>query len=127
MSLAQRASRASGPTAHATPVSNLPGQPYRQAFGVIGARIDRIVRGLLDYARPRDEGLRLKPYRCTADKLSLGYGRNLDDVGISEDEAEYLLANDIRRVVAELYNALPWFSALPELWQRALANMAFQM
>ena len=26
----------------------------------------------------RHEGLRLKPYRCTAGKLTIGYGRNLD-------------------------------------------------
>ena len=32
----------------------------------------------------RHEGLRLKPYKCTAGKVSIGYGRNLEDVGISE-------------------------------------------
>ena len=26
-----------------------------------------------------DEGLRLKPYRCPAGKLTIGVGRNLDD------------------------------------------------
>lgn len=31
----------------------------------------------------RDEGLRLKPYRCTADKLTIGVGRNLEDNGIN--------------------------------------------
>ena len=41
------------------------------------------------------EGLKLTPYRCTADKLTIGVGRNLDDVGITQDEAEYLLDNDI--------------------------------
>jgi lysozyme len=44
-----------------------------------------------------DEGMRTKPYRCTAGKLSVGLGRNLDDVGISEDEAYYLLNNDVER------------------------------
>lgn len=28
----------------------------------------------------------------------MGVGRNLDDNGISQDEAMYLLANDVRRV-----------------------------
>lgn len=41
------------------------------------------------------EGLRLKPYRCTAGKLSVGYGRNLDDRGISEEEAEAMLRRDL--------------------------------
>ncbi|NBW16869.1 MAG: lysozyme, partial [Caulobacteraceae bacterium] len=29
------------------------------------------------------EGERLKPYRCTAGKLTIGVGRNLDDRGIT--------------------------------------------
>ena len=41
----------------------------------------------------RHEGLKLKPYKCTADKLTIGVGRNLEDVGISEEEAEMLLQN----------------------------------
>ncbi len=31
----------------------------------------------------RHEGLKLKPYRCTAGKLTIGIGRNLDNCGIS--------------------------------------------
>ena len=46
----------------------------------------------------RHEGLRLKPYQDTIGKLTIGYGRNLDDRGISKEEAEYLLRNDISRV-----------------------------
>ena len=42
----------------------------------------------------RHEGLRLKPYRCTAGKLTIGIGRNLDDCGISQKEAYALLDND---------------------------------
>ena len=33
------------------------------------------------------EGLRLKPYRDTVGKLTIGVGRNLDDVGITRAEA----------------------------------------
>ena len=44
----------------------------------------------------RDEGLRLFPYKCSANKLSVGYGRNLEDCGITEAEAEYLLINDLQ-------------------------------
>ena len=42
-----------------------------------------------------DEGLRLKPYHCTAGALTIGYGRNLDAVGITEAEADILLKADI--------------------------------
>jgi lysozyme len=46
----------------------------------------------------RHEGLALKPYLCTAGRLTIGVGRNLDDVGISELEARLMLSNDIARV-----------------------------
>ena len=39
--------------------------------------------GRLTSALRRDEGCVLNPYRCTAGKLTIGIGRNLDDVGIS--------------------------------------------
>lgn len=42
-----------------------------------------------------NEGLRLKPYRCTSGKLTIGYGRNLDDRGISVHEANELFENDL--------------------------------
>ena len=73
-----------------------------------------------------DEGLRLKPYHCTANKLTIGIGRNLDDVGITEDEARYLLANDIKRVEQSLSRDRV-FVALDDNRRIALINMAFQL
>ena len=74
-----------------------------------------------------EEGLRLKPYLCPAGKLTLGVGRNLDDVGITKDEAMMMLDNDIERVKGQLAKALPWLETKPQGVQRAVANMAFQM
>lgn len=73
-----------------------------------------------------DEGVRLKPYRCTAGKLTIGIGRNLDDVGITRDEANYLLRNDIARMT-KLLEQNQWFHTLGEARQVALANMAFNL
>lgn len=73
------------------------------------------------------EGLRLKPYRCTADKLTVGVGRNLEDVGISRDEAMYLLGNDIARVTSELDDRIPFWNNLSPNKQIVLASMAFQL
>lgn len=73
------------------------------------------------------EGLRLKPYRCTAGKLTIGVGRNLDDVGITEDEAMVLLDGDIARVEAQLRSAVPCFGSLDDVRQRVLADMAFNL
>lgn len=75
----------------------------------------------------RDEGLVLKPYKDTVGKLTIGIGRNLDDVGISESEARHLLGNDIEWVLEELDANMPWWRTMPEPAQRALANMAFNL
>ncbi len=47
------------------------------------------------------EGLRLKPYKCSAGKTTIGYGRNLEDVGISKLEADYLFNADWNRAVQD--------------------------
>jgi len=47
------------------------------------------------------EGLVLKPYKCPAGKLTIGYGRNLEDVGITDKEAEYLFKADFNRALQD--------------------------
>lgn len=74
-----------------------------------------------------DEGVRLKPYRDTVGKLTIGVGRNLDDVGISQIEAAYLLDADIRRTADALDISLPWWRTLDEVRQRVVLNLAFNM
>ena len=62
------------------------------------------------------EGLRLKPYRCTSGKLTIGVGPNLDDCGISKKEAHALLYIDIRNREQQLLDEIPAIcSALDEL------------
>lgn len=73
------------------------------------------------------EGLRLHPYTDTVGKLTIGVGRNLTDRGITREEAMAMLAGDIDRCVAELYNALPWFAALDDVRKRVLVDMDFNM
>ena len=73
------------------------------------------------------EGERLKPYRCTAGKLTIGVGRNLDDRGITREESAMLLANDIAAEERELLRALPWVAMLDEVRQRVLLDMSFNM
>ena len=48
------------------------------------------------------EGLRLKPYKCTAGKLTIGYGRNLKDVGISQVEADMMFERDFAMAESEV-------------------------
>ena len=74
-----------------------------------------------------DEGLRLIPYRDTVGKLTIGIGRNLDDVGISIKEANFMLENDIAKVVQQLDKAISWWRSMSENRQRVLCNMAFNL
>lgn len=75
----------------------------------------------------RDEGLRLKPYRDSVGKLTIGIGRNLDDVGISGAEADYLLMNDIDAAMFSLGHNIEWWDRLPMPARRGLANMCFNL
>lgn len=75
----------------------------------------------------KHEALRLKPYADTAGKLTIGVGRNLEDVGISEQEAMFLLENDIGKAVAYCRQAFPWFNALCDSRQNVVASMAFNL
>lgn len=74
-----------------------------------------------------DEGLRLKPYKDTVGKTTIGVGRNLDDVGLSKSEAMMLLGADIERVESDLDRCLPWWRGMSEARKQALANMCFNM
>ena len=75
----------------------------------------------------KHEGLKLKPYRCPAGKLTIGVGRNIEDNGISEDEAMYLLENDIKRCKKELKEIFENYETLPDNVKIALIDMIFNL
>lgn len=74
-----------------------------------------------------DEGLELKPYRCSADKLTIGVGRNIQEVGITKEEAMVMLENDIARVAGECTRAFDWFLDLTPIRKEAIINLVFNM
>ena len=73
------------------------------------------------------EGLKLKPYKCTAGKLTIGVGRNLEDVGITEAEAMFLLESDIDRVDKQCQSNFEWYEKLSPDRQGAVVNLVFNM
>jgi len=75
----------------------------------------------------RDEGMRLKPYVDSVGKTSIGVGRNLSDVGISQAEALILLAGDIKNAEDRLEQELPWTGGLDNVRHAALVGMTFNM
>jgi lysozyme len=85
--------------------------------------MDRIKEQLV-----RHEGLKLKPYRCTAGKLTIGIGRNLDDCGISQSEAYVMLINDIMNCEKQLQAKIPdIYNGLDEVRKSVLLNMCFNL
>lgn len=87
--------------------------------------IDRDTRHRLLAQLRADEGLRLKSYRDTMGKLTIGYGRNLDDRGISEREAEMLLRADLHAAISDLRLRLPWVDELGPARHAVLIMMTF--
>ena len=73
------------------------------------------------------EGLRQHPYRCTAGKLSIGVGRNLDDVGITAEEAYFLLFNDIAGCKKDLQDIFPAWATFSIGRQWALIDLRFNL
>lgn len=73
-----------------------------------------------------DEGYRSTPYRCSAGKLTIGYGYNLD-AGMPEDEALVLMRYRLAKIHGALAKRLPWYLDASPRRQRALLNMAYQM
>lgn len=72
------------------------------------------------------EGVRLYPYYCTAGKLTIGVGRNLQDRGLRQDEVEFLLENDIEEVLANCMT-LPYWKQLDAIRQCIIADMIFNL
>jgi lysozyme len=74
-----------------------------------------------------DEGIRNKPYRDTVGKLTIGCGRNLDDVGVSDDEIELMLTNDIASAEDTARRLVLNFDSLSDERKAVVINLAFNL
>ena len=77
------------------------------------------------------EAVRRMVYRCSAGALTIGVGRNIDPnkggIGLSDDEIDYMLRNDITRVYLELDTNFEWFDDLDEVRQDACIDICFNL
>jgi len=74
----------------------------------------------------KHEGLKLHPYKCTAGKLTIGFGRNLEDKGISLQEARAMLDNDIAYFELKL-SEKEWFKKADRVRKDVLIDMAYNL
>lgn len=94
------------------------------------------MEGIENYIK-KNEGLRLKPYRCSEGKLTIGYGRNLDSVkgeakkfkSITREEANTMFSEDIGTAVNALRKTFDpeYLSSLSEKRATALIDMMFNL
>jgi lysozyme len=73
------------------------------------------------------EGVEKTVYNDSEGIPTIGVGRNLRDRGLSDDEIDYLLSNDIDIVVDELDKVMPWWKDLDEVQQRVLCDLVFNL
>jgi len=69
-------------------------------------------------------------YKCSAGYWTVGIGRNVDvngGLGLSEDEVDYLLENDIARVIKELSLEYSWFADLDDVRKDAIIDISFNL
>ena len=90
--------------------------------------------GIIDMSRIIDslkaeEGYMATCYFCTAGAHTVGYGRNISEggLGISEEEAAYLLRNDVIRTIDEVRRNYPWFDDLSKAAKEVLVELCFQL
>lgn len=74
----------------------------------------------------RDEGYRDKVYTCSAGKLTIGYGHNIEDNPIPEKVANDLLGHDIGQALAKC-ERWGWFYPLSDVRKRVIVNMVFNI
>lgn len=73
------------------------------------------------------EGLRLKPYTCPSGKLTIGYGHNLEDNGITLEMAEDMLYLDLEVANMECYANIPCYAVLDDARRFVLLDMMFNL
>ena len=83
----------------------------------------------------RHEGVESHAYLCSENFTTIGVGRNIDagdngrsrGLGLSDDEVDYLLRNDIDRVVEELDDEYSWFAGLNDARSDAMVDISFNL
>ena len=88
---------------------------------------ERIKRQIIRHEGKRISNNRHMLYKCSAGKWTLGYGRNVESRGLSEDEALMLLENDIEDACIDLADIFTQFVAFPENIQLVLVDMRLNL
>jgi len=77
----------------------------------------------------KHEGCRLKPYQDSVGILTIGWGRNLQANGITQEEADLMFEYDYTHAVSDAISFVgaKYWPALNEVRQAVLIDMAFNL
>lgn len=95
---------------------------HAKSHGLVINNIDKVASYTKEF-----EGLRLKPYKCPSGKLTIGYGHNLEDNGITKEIAEEMLKLDLEVANMECYAKIACYSYLDDARRFVLLDMCFNM
>lgn len=87
---------------------------------------NNLLKELTDHIKEH-EGFSQLVYDCPAGYSTVAYGRNLDTKGISKEEGEYLLKNDIAAAEQEIAKMIKDFDSLPDKAKLVLVDLTFNM
>ena len=75
----------------------------------------------------RHEGVKKYVYEDSLGIKTIGVGRNLESMGLTSKEIDFLLMNDLERVITELERNFDWFSDLDNARRDAMIDICFNL
>mgnify|MGYP003132616128 FL=1 len=75
----------------------------------------------------KHEGFSSVPYRCTADKLTIGYGKRIKYLQVTEEQATEWLEEDLENLKYTLSAKYDWFLPAPQEVRDIVMNVSYQL
>jgi len=75
----------------------------------------------------KHEGYSEKLYSCSAGKLTIGIGHNIEDLGLHPDVIEHQFVIDVEAAIKDTRRLFPSFDDLPDNKQAVLVDMMFNL
>jgi len=88
-----------------------------------------------------EEGLKYRPYKCTAGHWTIGIGHNIDampiddiigrkyslSITLTKKEVDDIFLHDLNNVLNDLADHIPWFDELPGYQQYVMISLVFNL
>ena len=84
------------------------------------------MKDLIDSVK-ENEGFRLKPYKCSNNVLTIGYGFAVKDLELDEDICDIILERKLDKLIKDVNDKWIWVADLPDKAQHVLYEMVYQM